>query len=50
VIISAESKALNSCLDKPSPFVCGMALGHIDPDGLVTERVPLADYASFDGL
>ena len=34
--------------------VCGMALGHIDPDApvnrLVTERAPLADYASFDGL
>ena len=31
-----------------------MALGHIDPDApvnrLVTERAPLADYASFDGL
>jgi len=35
-------------------IVCGMALGHIDPDApvnrLVTERAPLADYASFDGL
>ena len=34
--------------------VCGMALGHIDPDApvnrLVTERAPLVDYASFDGL
>lgn len=34
--------------------ICGMALGHIDPDArvnrLVTERAPLADYASFDGL
>src|SRR6201992_609938 len=35
-------------------IVCGMALGHIDPDApvnrLATERAPLADYASFDGL
>jgi len=35
-------------------IVCGMALGHIDPDAavnrLVTARAPLADYASFDGL
>jgi nitroreductase len=35
-------------------IVCGMALGHIDPDApvnrLVTERAPLADYASFHGL
>jgi nitroreductase len=35
-------------------IVCGMALGHIDPDApvnrLITERAPLADYASFDGL
>jgi nitroreductase len=35
-------------------IICGMALGHIDPDApvnrLVTERAPLADYASFDGL
>ena len=35
-------------------IVCGMALGHIDPDApvnkLVTERAPLCDYASFDGL
>ena len=35
-------------------IICGMALGHIDPDApvnrLVTERAPLADYAGFDGL
>jgi nitroreductase len=35
-------------------IICGMALGHIDPDApvnrLITERAPLADYASFDGL
>jgi nitroreductase len=35
-------------------IICGMALGHIDPDApvnrLVTERAPLTDYASFDGL
>jgi nitroreductase len=35
-------------------IICGMALGHIDPDApvnrLATERAPLADYASFDGL
>ena len=34
--------------------ICGMALGHIDPDApvneLVTERAPLSDYAGFDGL
>ena len=35
-------------------IICGMALGHIDPDAavnrLVTERASLADYASFDGF
>lgn len=35
-------------------IVCGMALGHIDPDApvnrLATERAPLADFASFDGF
>jgi nitroreductase len=35
-------------------IICGMALGHIDPaapvNRLATERAPLADYASFDGL
>lgn len=34
--------------------VCGMALGHIDPDApvnmLVTERAPLADFATFEGF
>ena len=31
--------------------VCGMSLGHADPDAventLVTERAPVADFASF---
>lgn len=35
-------------------IVCGMALGHIDPDaavnGLTTDRADLAAFASFDGL
>jgi nitroreductase len=35
-------------------IVCGMALGHIDPDApvnkLVTARAPLADFASFEGF
>jgi nitroreductase len=35
-------------------IVCGMALGHIDQDAqvnrLVTERAPLTDFASFEGL
>jgi nitroreductase len=35
-------------------IVCGMALGHIDPNApvnkLATERAPLADYANFAGL
>jgi len=35
-------------------IVCGVALGHIDPHApvnkLVTERAPLSDYASFEGL
>jgi nitroreductase len=35
-------------------IVCGMALGHIDPDapvnGLMTERADLAAFATFDGL
>jgi nitroreductase len=35
-------------------IVCGMALGHIDPDApvnaLVTERAPIGDFATFDGL
>ena len=35
-------------------IVCGMALGHLDPNapvnGLVTERAPLADFATFEGL
>ncbi len=35
-------------------IVCGMALGHIDRDApvnaLVTERAPIADFATFEGL
>jgi nitroreductase len=34
--------------------VCGMSLGHADPDAvenrLVTERAPVSDFASFDGF
>jgi nitroreductase len=39
---------------KSEVIICGMALGHADPDApvnrLVTERAPLTDYASFIGL
>jgi len=35
-------------------IVCGMALGHIDPDApvnaLVTERAPIGDFATFEDL
>ena len=35
-------------------IVCGMALGHIDPDApvnaLLTERAPIGDFATFEGL
>jgi len=35
-------------------IICGMALGHIDPDApvnaLITERAPVSDFATFDGL
>jgi nitroreductase len=35
-------------------IICGMALGHIDPDAPVNRleavRAPLADFASFDGF
>jgi nitroreductase len=35
-------------------IVCGMALGHIDPNApvnaLVTERAPPSDFATFEGL
>jgi nitroreductase len=34
--------------------ICGMAVGHIDPDSpvnaLTTERAPISDFATFDGL
>ncbi len=49
-------KIMRTQLDIPEKdvIICGMALGHIDPDApvnrLITERAPLADYASFDGL
>ena len=49
-------KIIRPLLDIPEKeiIVCGMALGHIDPDAqvnrLVTERAPPADYASFEGL
>lgn len=35
-------------------IICGMALGHIDPDApvnaLATERAPISDFATFEGL
>ena len=35
-------------------IICGMALGHIDPDApvnaLITQRAPVGDFATFDGL
>ena len=35
-------------------IICGMALGHIDSDApinaLATERAPIADFATFEGL
>ena len=49
-------RIIRPILDIPEKevIVCGMALGHIDPDApvnrLATERAPLADYASFEGL
>ena len=49
-------KVIRPILDIPEKeiIVCGMALGHIDPDApvnrLATERAPLADFASFDGF
>jgi nitroreductase len=49
-------KIIRPILDIPEKeiIVCGMALGHVDPDApvnrLATERAPLADYASFEGL
>jgi nitroreductase len=34
--------------------ICGMALGHVDPDApvnaLTTERAPISDFATFEGL
>lgn len=40
-------------IDENEIVICGMALGHIDPDApvnaLTTERAPLGDIASFDG-
>ena len=49
-------KIIRPLLDIPEKevIICGMALGHIDPDApinkLVTTRAPLDDFASFDGL
>ena len=49
-------KIIRPLLDIPEKevIICGMALGHIDPDApvnrLVTERAPLGDFASFEGL
>jgi nitroreductase len=49
-------KIIRELLDIPENeiIICGMALGHIDPDApinkLVTERAPLADFATFEGL
>jgi len=49
-------KIIRPLLDIPEKevIVCGMALGHIDPDApvnrLVTARAPLGDFASFEGL
>jgi nitroreductase len=35
-------------------IICGMALGHIDPDApvnqLATERAPIGDFVTFEGL
>jgi nitroreductase len=35
-------------------IICGMALGHIDPDApvnqLATERAPIGEFATFEGL
>ena len=49
-------KIIRPLLDIPDKevIICGMALGHIDPDApinqLVTARAPLGDFASFEGL
>jgi nitroreductase len=49
-------KVIRPILDIPEKeiIVCGMALGHIDPDApvnkLATSRAPLADCASFEGF
>jgi nitroreductase len=49
-------KVIRPILDIPEKeiIVCGMALGHIDPDApvneLATSRAPLADFASFEGF
>ena len=41
-------------IPKNEIVICGMALGHIDPDapvnGLVTERASIEDFTTFDGL
>ena len=49
-------KVIRPILDIPEKeiIVCGMGLGHIDPDApvnrLATSRAPLADFASFEGF
>jgi nitroreductase len=49
-------KVIRPILDIPEKeiIVCGMALGHIDPDApvnkLATSRAPLSDFASFEGF
>jgi nitroreductase len=49
-------KVIRPILDIPEKeiIVCGMALGHIDPDApvnkLTTSRAPLSDFASFEGF
>ena len=49
-------KVIRPILDIPEKeiIVCGMALGHIDPDApvnqLATSRATLADFASFEGF
>ena len=41
-------------IPKTEVVICGMALGHIDPEApvnkLATERAPLSDFASFEGF
>lgn len=49
-------KIIRPLLDIPKKeiIICGVALGHIDPtapvNALVTERAPISNFASFEGL